>query len=142
MTERHDADVTLELFVRWVGPGPGSPAEHVLEALEDLEAQGAIAAYTVTVCGKSIPASVDDAMTSVGERLADRAATLERWAAHNDRRLVGVFEEVSSCFSDRGRIDRRSIVLGEIDQTAENDLLYERRRLGIIHRNSNSSGRK
>lgn len=93
LTQRGDATLRAELFVRSLAPETARPEqERVIERLRGLERDGALAALDLHVAGDCVCPSTVAAETETGRFLLERFEAFEAWAADHGCALVG-FED-------------------------------------------------
>lgn len=101
----------VALYVRSLVPaGSREQQSAVLERLDALDAEGAVASYDVHVWGKRAPASATEARTEAGEYAAERVSRFREWADANGVSVASTFElrEVDGAFTGESY---RSVVL-------------------------------
>lgn len=93
MSVREQTEVRVELYVRSLLPrGAHERQERVIERLERLEAEEAVASFEVEVWGDRVGPSTAAARTSAGRTARGRLETFVEWAQANDRSLRPCFE--------------------------------------------------
>lgn len=90
---RKQVEVRVELYVRSLLPrGAHERQERVIEQLERLEAEDAVASFEVEVWGNRVGPSTAAARTGAGRAARERLETFVEWAQANDRSLRPCFE--------------------------------------------------
>lgn len=85
--------VRMELYVRSLLPESAASSQNeVIDALEELEAEGAIDEFTLLVWGDRAPASPGGTRTDAGLFALNRVAVFSEWAERNDRSIEPFFE--------------------------------------------------
>lgn len=103
--EMTQQQLQIELYVRSLAPTDiRDRQESVIERLDELERAGRIDEFEVILCGDCVCASLATANTTVGQRLLDRFATFEEWAAQRDRTLVGFAQQDTKSTLSRSNI--------------------------------------
>lgn len=83
----------VDLHVRSLSPGGAhSPQERVVDRLEQLDADGAIDAFTLTVWGTRFCPESAARRTDTGQFVAERIDAFEEWASRAGVSLDPVFE--------------------------------------------------
>jgi len=84
----------IELYVRSLLPdGAQNRQEAVIERLQQLEADGEIADFSVIVWGKQIARETAGAHTEEGEYVLNRVAEFKQWALSNNVSLESFYQK-------------------------------------------------
>jgi hypothetical protein len=91
MTQQHQPEVTVELYLRSLAPRSGrSSVENIVSRLRHLSDRGIISQYEVEVWGRQVPLDPDGPQTAPGKDIASRIEAFETWAIESDRSLTGI----------------------------------------------------
>jgi len=118
-----ETGVRVELYVRSLAPRESRrTVERVVERLDRLADDGAIAGFRVVPTGAELPPTPADAVTEFGEYLLHRIAVFDEWARVTDRSLGALFDRraVTSAFTgeDHDAIHMPTMVMAEYAGTA------------------------
>ncbi len=92
MSDRASPSQTLELYVRSLSSGTGTPVESMIDQLERAQTDGEISDYSVTVWGERISTEPTVARTAAGKRIRERVREFRQWATESGETLSGGFD--------------------------------------------------